>query len=130
VVSDSDIDKYGLPFAKGSGRYWTRDAERDMYLWGGKGGNPALGEIIYGYFHFFINNVELEIAVTPGEGSKSYRDSPYIIEWKAIDSVFPSNHGGLDMNIVRIFLKEALVAYAEDGGENSFAPNCVVRFGF
>jgi len=35
VVSDEDIDRYGLPFEKGSGRYWTRDAERDFYLWGG-----------------------------------------------------------------------------------------------
>ncbi len=59
VVSDADIDKYGLPFKKGSGRYWTRDADRDMYLWGGKGGNPAFGEDIVGYSICFYLDKQL-----------------------------------------------------------------------
>jgi hypothetical protein len=56
VVSDADIDKYGLPFKKGSGRYWTRDAEKDMYLWGGKGGNPSFGEEIQGRFRLYLDH--------------------------------------------------------------------------
>ncbi|MFM1800044.1 MAG: hypothetical protein RLZZ117_2322, partial [Cyanobacteriota bacterium] len=48
VVSDADIDRYDLPFQKGEGRWWTRDAERDYYLWGGLSGNPAYGTELEG----------------------------------------------------------------------------------
>jgi hypothetical protein len=130
VVSDADIDKYGLPFEKGSGRYWTRDAERDMYLWGGKGGNPAFGDSIYGYFHLFIKGIDLSIRLEPGDGSHDFSDNPYIIKWSQIARINPPNAGGLARNDVIHHLKEALVVYGEDGRENKFAPFRVVSFDF
>jgi len=130
VVSDADIDKYGLPFPKGSGRYWTRDAERDMYLWGGKGGNPAFGDRIYGYFHLFMEGIDLSIRIEPGEGSHSFGEHPYMIKWGQIARISPLDLGGLARPEVIHNLKEALIVYGEDGRENAFAPVRVVSFAF
>jgi hypothetical protein len=130
VVSDADIDKYGLPFKKGSGRYWTRDAERDMYLWGGKGGNPAFGESIYGYFHLFLEGIDLSIKLLPGDGSPDFSNTPYVIEWSKIERINPSDAGVLTRSAIVHCLKEALIIYGEDGRENEFAPYRVVKFGF
>ena len=43
VVSDEDIAKYNLPFAPSTKCYWTRDKERDYYLWGGISADYARG---------------------------------------------------------------------------------------
>ena len=68
VVSDADIDAYGLPFEKGKGHWWTRDKERDLYLWGGRGGNPLWDEEIQGRFHLFISGTSLRLAISLGGG--------------------------------------------------------------
>jgi hypothetical protein len=130
VVSDADIDKYGLPFPKGGGRYWTRDAERDLYLWGGKGGNPAFGEEILGYFSLYIKGVTLRMELLPGHGSRSYSDSPFVIEWEALRSIDPWNLQGLSYGSVVQILKEALTVYGDDGRENKHARSRQVRFHF
>jgi hypothetical protein len=130
VVSDEDIDRYGLPFKKGSGRYWTRDAERDYYLWGGIGGNTALGEDILGRFHLWISNRLIRVILQPGAGSNSYSESPYNIVW---DSVLYIDHAAMNGLIFDQFigvLKEALSIYGEDGEENSFAKNLAITFKF
>lgn len=59
VVSDDDIDRYNLPFPKGGGRWWTRDAERDYYLWGGITGNPAYESQEYGVFSLYIQKYSI-----------------------------------------------------------------------
>jgi len=130
VVSDYDIDKYGLPFAKGSGRYWTRDAERDMYLWGGKGGNPAFGEEIRGRFWLFLNHSLLRITLAPGKGSISFSESPFVISWESIYSINPPDLHGMKKEYVLSILKEALLAYGHDGELNSYTPDQDVKFGF
>lgn len=130
VVSDEDIDRYGLPFKKGSGRYWTRDAERDYYLWGGKSGNPAFDEEITGKFHLFVRGLALYFDILPGIGSAKYSESPYLVCWKAIAQSEPHDLGGLDRNLVHGVLKEALEAYGEDGKQNKFAPVRIVNFLF
>ena len=130
IVSDADIDRYDLPFEKGAGRYWTRDKERDIYLWGGKGGNPAFGEEILGYFNLRMKEKNLKIAIRPGVGSDSYSEQPYCIEWAQIAYVDPPDWGGLSSKEVLSCLKEALSAYGDDGRKNRFAKNFIVRFDF
>jgi hypothetical protein len=130
VVSDADIDKYGLPFKKGSGRYWTRDAERDMYLWGGKGGNPAFGEEIEGRFLLYLEHKLLRVVLRPGTGSIGFSESPYVIRWDSIVHIQPTDLHGVGNALVLEVLKEALLAYGQDGERNAFTPSRVVYFGF
>lgn len=115
VVSDADIDRYGLPFAKGSGRYWTRDAERDYYLWGGKGGNPAFGEDFEGRFHLSLNGFDLFVCLVPGEGSFRLSDVPFVVVWRSVKRISPSDLHGLDRVEVLRVLKEALSVYGRNG---------------
>lgn len=130
VVSDDDIDRYGLPFRKGSGRYWTRDAERDYYLWGGKSGNPALGEQRIGSFYLYIDGQALHVKLKPGHGSIRYSDSPFIIRWDSIISVDPSLRSPSEQDRVISILREALAVYGDDGRENKFAKNRIVISSF
>ena len=81
VVSDEDIERYGLPFKKGSGRYWTRDAERNYYLWGGLQGNRAIDENVQWRFHFFNGTEKILFNLKRGKGSTKYSESPYVIDW-------------------------------------------------
>jgi hypothetical protein len=130
VVSDADIDKYKLPFAKGGGRYWTRDAERDFYLWGGRYGNPAFGEVILGSFDLYMHGKLLRFKIVPGVGSMKYSDSPYLICWKGISRVDPADLCGLERDFVYTVLKDSLRVYGEDGRENTFAPVRTTMFEF
>ena len=130
IVSDDDIDAYGLPFKKGSGRYWTRDAERDYYLWGGKGGNPAFGEEIRGIFYLGLSGQKTKATLRPGRGSLNYSEVPYVIAWDSILRFEPETIKGLSQEALVAILKEALVAYGEDGRTNKFAPTRRVRFDF
>jgi hypothetical protein len=77
VVSDADIDAYGLPFEKGKGHWWTRDKERDLYLWGGRGGNPLWDEEILGRFNLYIAGFKLRLAISLGQWSRDWNDKPY-----------------------------------------------------
>lgn len=130
IASDADIDKYGLPFPKGSGRYWTRDKERDMYLWGGKVGNPAFGEEIEGVFELYIGGVTISVRLQPGMGSRSYSEVPYQIEWLEAKILAPKTLDRHDQDKALTILKEALVAYGEDGRDNKYAPKRETRFHF
>ena len=130
VVSDADIDKYGLPFKKGSGRYWTRDAEKDMYLWGGKGGNPSFGEEIQGRFRLYLDHKLLHVVLRPGSGSTSFLDSPYVIRWDSVVYIKPADLHGISMEQVLSALKRALLVYGQDGELNADTPTRLVHFGF
>jgi hypothetical protein len=133
VVSDEDIERYGLPFKKGSGRYWTRDAERNYYLWGGIGGNTALGEQVLGRFSLFCNGILFKINVIPGIGSRKLNETPYVVTWDSIQSIQQDrtddcNEIGTSW-IINI-LKEALECYGEDGEENRHVRKLLIKFGF
>jgi hypothetical protein len=130
VVSDDDIDRYGLGFPKGGGNYWTRDKERDLYLWGGEGGNPAYGEEIVGGFHLYISGTRLQISLSIGEWSKNWFVKPYLVTWDKVLRINPLDCGGLDQAEVIGLLKEALVAYGRNGMDNKNTPDRIVRFGF
>jgi hypothetical protein len=130
VVSDADIDKYKLPFAKGGGRYWTRDAERDFYLWGGWKGNPALGEDPEWLFDLMVEGQLVRVSLARGNGSKKFSEDPYVISWKSVALIAPPILLGLSMDYIISTLKQALSCYGRDGEENLYTPNRVVEFDF
>lgn len=130
VVSDDDIDRYGLGFPKGGVRHWTRDKERDAYLWGGKSGNPARDEEIEGRFHFYIAGTLLRISLRPGDWSRNWHVKPYVVAWADLIGIYPADCGGRDRAAVIGLLKEALVAYGSDGRKNKGVPDRIVSFGF
>jgi len=130
VVSDADIDAYGLPFEKGKGHWWTRDKERDLYLWGGRGGNPLWDEEIRGKFNFLISGVTIRLVISVGKWSDDWNVKPYIVEWGRMVSMDCPDCSEIDHQEVIKLLKEALVAYGRDGRENRNTPDRIVRFGF
>jgi hypothetical protein len=130
IVSDADIDAYGLPFEKGKGHWWTRDKERDLYLWGGRGGNPLWDQEIRGRFYFFISGVTIQLVISLGMWSDDWHARPYIVEWGQVISMDPPRCAEFNQEQIIDLFKEALVAYGRDGRENRNTPDRVVRFGF
>jgi hypothetical protein len=130
VVSDADIAKYNLPFKPGAGRYWTRDKERDCYLWGGIVDRYAFEYDHEGQFDFYWKGVLLRVFLALGKGSESFKDSPYRIVWNEVTHVQPCDFGGLARRDVLVLLKNALTVYGYDGRKNIFAPNWLVTFNF
>lgn len=130
VISDADIDRYQLPFPKGSGRYWTRDAERDYYLWGGLSGNPAFGDEIRGRFWLYLAGGIWNISIEPGEWSRKFTESPYRVSWISVSGMEPRPKSDLERRQVVNVLREALVVYGRDGQENRYTPVVDVKFGF
>lgn len=130
LIPNENIDKYKIPLHKNNDEYWTYDKERDIYLWGGRGGNPAYGFEIVGKFDLCINEKLFKIALGPGDGSKSFSESPYYVVWDSIIQVKPENLHGLSEDYVVSVLKEALEVYGRDGGLNSHTPIRIVKFNF
>jgi hypothetical protein len=126
VVSDADIDRYGLPFEKGSGRYWTRDAERDFYLWGGKVGNPAFGVDFEGRFHLYVYGVDLLVCLEPGDGSFRLSDRPFVVRWSRLKAIGPSDCHGLEADRVLAILRESLKVYGRNGRSDMPASSLLV----
>ena len=129
-VSDAEIDVYGLSMEKGGGHWWTRDQERDFYLWGGRSGNPQWDEEIYGRFYFYIAGTELILGISLGHWSKNWHVKPYLVGWDQLLWIEPSDCGGLDRDQMIVVLKEALVAYGRNGFDNRNTPDRIVQFGF
>jgi hypothetical protein len=130
IVSDADIDAYGLPFEKGKGHWWTRDKERDLYLWGGRGGNPLWDEEILGRFFFFVSGVTIKLEISVGSWSEDWHARPYVVEWGNVVFVDQPVCAGLSQNQVLDLVKEALVVYGRDGRHNRNTPERIVHFGF
>lgn len=130
IVSDADIDRYGLPFQKGAGRYWTRDKERDIYLWGGLIGNPARGEPIEGRFHLGISGSLVYLRLRPGYWSAKFSEVPYVVTWDSVESIQSDSPGLLVGNDVLLLLKEALVCYGRNGRDNKYTGEISVKFNF
>jgi len=130
VVSDADIDRYKLPFPKGGGRWWTRDAERDYYLWGGLVGNPAFDETQEGRFFLYMNKVVYWVKLLPGEGSKSLKDSPYIIRWDCVAQIEPEITDQNELLLITSILKQALTVYGYEGQDDGWVKKTTVSFSF
>jgi hypothetical protein len=101
-----------------------------MYLWGGKGGNPAFGEEIEGRFLLYFDHKQFYLVLHPGYGSMSFSDSPYVISWDSVSQIQPTDLHGVTMELVLSTLKEALLVYGQDGELNEYAPTRLVHFGF
>jgi hypothetical protein len=127
VVSDEDIDRYGLPFEKGSGRYWTRDAERDFYLWGGNVGNPAFGEPVRVCFRIFLAGDLFTVFLEPPEVVRSSAEEPLLISWQKLLLVSPTCPSGERRDQLKRVLKEALGAYGEAGRAGQVLQRIVVK---
>jgi hypothetical protein len=130
VVSDEDIDRYNLPFPKGEGRWWTRDAERDYYLWGGLSGNPAYDEMKEGRFYLYINQTIYWAKILPGQWSENSKDAPYMIRWETIGRIEPPLTKTPSYHEFICVLKEALITYGYDGEDGDWARETKVSFGF
>jgi hypothetical protein len=130
IVSDEDIDKYELGFSKGRDRWWTRDAKRDYYLWGGSTDFDSFGEYFEGKFYLLVDGVRLQVSLLQGEWSQNWHAKPYVIVWDKINWIVPRDLGGIDRAYFVGILKEALLVYGRDGMENRMTPERVVTFGF
>ena len=130
VVSDADIDAYGLGLEKGKGHWWTRDKERDLYLWGGRGGNPLWGQPIEGSFRLHVSGVSIFVGVSLGKWSEDWHVKPFVVAWDKLLWIDPPDCAGLDLDFVLSVFKEALIAYGRDGRLNRNTPDRIVRFGF
>lgn len=120
VVSDADIDRYHLPFPKGGGRWWTRDAERDYYLWGGISGNPAYDDEREGRFFLYVHGVAYRIVILPGESPVAKNQHPYIVKWKSILEISPTPKNSFEKNMLIGVLTDALIAYGFDGEDDNW----------
>ncbi len=130
VVSDEDIVRYNLPFALGSGRYWTRDKERDCYLWGGILESYSRGLDPEGRFWLFLYGRLLDVSLNLDAISSSFKESPFRIVWKEVSDVQPYDLGGLEREVVFAALKDALQVFGYDGEKNLFVNNRIVEFKF
>jgi hypothetical protein len=130
VVSDADIDRYKLPFPKGGGRWWTRDAERDYYLWGGLVGNPAFDETQEGWFDLYVDGIIHTVVLASEVNLEGDKETPYTMHWKKIVRISPSKEEEANYGYFKILLKEALTAYGLDGETVPGRKETVVRFSF
>lgn len=130
VVSDEDIVKYNLPFKPGAGRYWTRDRERDCYLWGGIVENYARDYIPEGRFWFYLRGVCLDVSLNVATLVRGSREVSSQVVWKEVSHIQPSNLGGLDDNEFKSILKEALLVFGYDGESHQVVSGPIVIFQF
>jgi hypothetical protein len=130
LISNENIDKYKIPLHKDNDEYWTFDKERNIYLWGGRGGNPAYGFEIVGKFDLSVDGKLFKITIEPGDGSKNFTASPYYVVWNSIIAIEPRDLNGMNVTQVILILKEALDIYGRDGRLNNYTPVRVVKFNF
>ena len=130
IVSDADIDRYDLPFEKGAGRYWTRDKERDIYLWGGLVGNPAYGEPVEGRFHFGISHNTILLSLSPGCWSAKFSEIPYVVTWESVNYLQPRDPDFISRDKLLSLLREALVCFGRNGRKNNYTEDILVKINF
>ncbi len=130
VVSDADIDRYNLPFHKGDGRWWTRDAERDYYLWGGLSGNPAFDTEQEGRFYLYVDGEIHGFILRPGKFSESLKTIPYLMCWDRILRIIPEPESVQQQQHLLSILKEALSEHGLYGEKTIWPVETRVSFGF
>jgi hypothetical protein len=130
VVSDADIDRYNLPFQKGDGRWWTRDAERDYYLWGGLSGNPAYGTEQEGWFYLYVEGQLYTFLLLPGEFSPSLKAIPYVVCWEQVLRILPDPTSLQHEKWLLSILKEALTEYGLNGENTMWPVETKVKYNF
>ena len=130
VVSDEDIAKYNLPFNPGAGRYWTRDKERDCYLWGGIVENFARDYVPEGRFWFYMQGICFDVSLNLKILSIGSRGMPSQIVWEEVSHIHPWNLLEVDETQFMSFLKDALLVFGRDGERRQSVPELLVTFQF
>jgi hypothetical protein len=130
VVSDADIDRYNLPFHKGDGRWWTRDAEHDYYLWGGLSGNPAFGTDQEGKFYLYADGNLYFVIIQVREDTSEGKDSHFIRKWEEVTRIVPEPRDDIQRIYLEKIIKSALIVYGIDGQDDGWSKKVVVLFGF
>lgn len=127
VVSDADIDRYNLPFQKGDGRWWTRDTDRDYYLWGGLSGNPAYGTEQEGRFYLYADGMLYYIIIFLANDVKT---SSRVRKWQEIGRIVPETDDFHHKTQLENVIKEALSIYGYDGQNDDCQKDLKIVFGF
>ncbi len=130
VVSDADIDRYNLPFQKGDGRWWTRDADRDYYLWGGLYGIPAFGSEVEGKFYLYVDRQVHLISISLAEDSERMSGKTFLRKWQVITQIVPEIIDSDQKRHLAEVLKEALLVYGFDGQDDGWLDDVDVHFAF
>lgn len=159
IPSEETIVKYNLKaFASNKTledrykRMWTVDHDRNFYLWGGYGGNPAFGEEMYGFFELYLNGSLYKVYLSIGEGSLSFKENPYRIRWDKVTGISAFRPGihwkdlphsarqvpdepqpllsGMTLNELLKILKEALSVRGAGVANRLIHNPIVVEFGF
>ncbi|MFN9623992.1 MAG: hypothetical protein ACK587_14365 [Cyanobacteriota bacterium] len=130
VVSDADIDRYNLPFHKGDGRWWTRDAERDYYLWGGLSGNPAFDTEQEGRFYLYVDGEIHLIFLSLAEGSEKMQGNTFIRKWARVLRIIPDPSDIQHETRLIGVLKDALLAYGYDGENDGWCKDISIKISF
>lgn len=98
VPSKDDIDDYRLPFhsdlvlPERKRRTWLADHARNIFAVVGLKGNQAAGDPIKGRVLLLMSGKRYEILLKKEDETLSLRDSPYIIQWGAIESIYDCTH--------------------------------------
>jgi hypothetical protein len=115
VISDQELERYSLPFPRGSTHTWTRDVERDYYLWGGLHGHPIIDGWQEGVFSLFVDGLEYGICLEPGFQGTDPNTGQVVVGWSRVLSVTPEPSFD-DAERIQSILREALSVYGLDGG--------------
>ncbi|ENU79792.1 hypothetical protein F975_02421 [Acinetobacter sp. ANC 3789] len=112
---------------------WYIDKERDVSLWVSNAGNWQ--ELAEGnnkkLARLRIGLKVIYFLLSPGGGSSSVLDKPYIIVWDSIISYTPSDLHSFDYDYVVSLLREGLAAWGGGYANNTkWHPNFVVKFNF
>jgi hypothetical protein len=140
-VSPEDIKKYKLDekFLRSHPEYknlpsdfrpsWTIDKVRNIYLMGTRMANPSRDTD--SWFEFLINwnGKEFFIKLQKGSGSQKLNESPFLILWDEVISIYPRDLDGAESEELLKILKEALTVRGYDGARKQI-PNTVVQFNF
>jgi hypothetical protein len=130
VASDEDIARYNLPFKPGAGRCWTRDKDRDAYLWGGIAESYAREYVPEGRFWFFLGGRLLDVSLNIDSYALRSLDQRPRVHWKCVSHVQPVDLGGLDKVEFFSVLKEALTEFGVDGEITLSSSRPIVTFMF
>jgi hypothetical protein len=140
-ASPADIKKYKLDeqFLRRHPEYtslppdfqpsWTIDRERDIYLMVTGMANPA--RETESWFAFLLNcdGKEFSIKLEKGPGSKKLNESPFLIVWSKVMSIYPPDLAAEEAEEVLGILREALTVRGYDGARKQVL-NTVVQFDF
>ena len=139
-ASDDEIIRFRLQeiweeyFPRYKGKFWhgkrpsfVIDRQNDIFLILISTG--SMGEPLWANFLLYWKGSHIQCRLRIGEGSsKNFNDDPYVRIWELVEMRVPSALL-IEEGVVKCKLKEALVAFGNEGVHNQ-RPNTVVKFRF